>query len=122
LTTKSLVESAPPYDAVTVGFPVAPAEAEDWLIAFVVKVLLIAPARMGTLSGTVATSGAELDSAIFAPKGSGAGPLSLKAPVDGFPPVTGFGSKVSDSSFTLAGWEMVFSILPDEAAFASGAS
>lgn len=60
-----------------------------------VKVAVVALAATVTLEGTVATVVLLLVSVTTAPP-AGAGPLSVTVPVDGFPPVTELGLRISE--------------------------
>lgn len=67
------------------------------IFVFTVKVALVAPAGTVTLplGGTVATDGSLLERETTAPP-PGAGPFRVTVPVEGFPPVTVAGLRVSD--------------------------
>jgi len=64
-------------------------------VVFTVKIALVAPARMVTLAGSVATAVLLLERETAAPP-VGAGALSVTEPVEGDPPVTALGFSVSE--------------------------
>ena len=60
-----------------------------------VNVALVAPAAMVTLAETVATPGLLLESVTTAPP-AGAGPFRVTVPVEGVPPFTLVGSRLTE--------------------------
>ena len=73
-------------------------------LALTLNVVLVAPAAIVTLDGTVAAAVLLLESATVAPP-VGAAPLSVTVPVEEFPPVTVVGFSDSDERETDAGAE-----------------
>jgi hypothetical protein len=67
------------------------------MLVFTVKVVLVAPAGMVTLEGTVAAAVLLLESVTCAPP-AGAGPFSVTVPAEGLPPVTLAGLRASEET------------------------
>lgn len=73
-------------------------------LVLTVNVVLLAPAAIVTLEGTLATVVLLLESATDTPP-AGAGPLNVTVPVEEFPPVTLVGFNESEERETVAGVE-----------------
>ena len=67
------------------------------MFVFTGKVALVAPAGTVTLAGTEATDGLLLERETTAPP-LGAGPFRVTVPVEGFPPVTVVGLRLSEET------------------------
>ena len=73
-------------------------------LVLTVNVVLVAPAAIVTLEGTLATVVLLLESATCAPP-AGAGPLIVTVPVEEFPPITLVGFSEIEERETVAGVE-----------------
>jgi hypothetical protein len=94
ITVSDAVRVAPPYDAEMVTDVVV-----DTTLVLTVKVAVVAPLATVTLDGTEATAVLLLESDTTAPP-PGAGALRVTQPVEGVPPTTLAGLRLSEESVT----------------------